>query len=240
MSSIGINIGTALKGGQGFSPFAVGRPIALLDAALGITLNGADVSNWADQSGEGNDVLQGTTADQPLWNSSDSDFNGNPSVEFDGVTEDLESAVFAGGDLIQPNTIIGVYKMADVVGTQVMWDSLTFPKRNAFNTVAAQAVLFAAANQNIHTEDTNPHILMALYNGASSDSWHDGTQSTPAGSVGANVSDGITLGADINGGTNAAVKFAYFLIYNKELTAAERNYIGRGFAARFGTTDGWS
>ncbi|RIK75376.1 MAG: hypothetical protein DCC68_21240 [Planctomycetota bacterium] len=52
------------------------------DAAKGITLNGSDVSAWADQSGAANHVAQATAALQPVYTASNPHFRGRPSVDF--------------------------------------------------------------------------------------------------------------------------------------------------------------
>ena len=67
------------------------------DAGQGITLNGGDVPDWANQGGgSGVSLKQTVAADQPLYNSSDTDFNNKPSVEFDGVSENLGTDAFTG------------------------------------------------------------------------------------------------------------------------------------------------
>ncbi|MEN7548261.1 T9SS type A sorting domain-containing protein [Rapidithrix thailandica] len=58
-----------------------------LKAGSGITLSGTAVSQWADQSGNGNDVAQGTASLQPVYQSSS--LNGNPLVYFDGSDDQL-------------------------------------------------------------------------------------------------------------------------------------------------------
>jgi len=58
-----------------------------LDAALGVTLNGSNVSSWADQSGYGYDASQGTADNQPLYVASG--VNGLPSIRFDGSNDYL-------------------------------------------------------------------------------------------------------------------------------------------------------
>lgn len=67
-------------------------------ADRGITLNGADVSGWADQSQTANNASQITAIDQPRYIASDTD--GLPSVEFDHTnTESMTYAhntVYAG------------------------------------------------------------------------------------------------------------------------------------------------
>ncbi len=55
-------------------------------ADLGITIaTGASV--WADQSGKGRDLIQGTAARQPGFNATDANFNGHPSLTFDDVDD---------------------------------------------------------------------------------------------------------------------------------------------------------
>lgn len=50
-------------------------------------LSASPVSTWSDQSGNGNDVTQGTGASQPTW--VDAQINGMPIVRFDGIDDIL-------------------------------------------------------------------------------------------------------------------------------------------------------
>jgi hypothetical protein len=95
MSSIDFNIGTSP-----FNPNAL-SPQVWLRSDLGITL-ATGVSVWADQSGNGNNVVQATTAKQPILSSS---FYGNiPAISWgipDGNAKKLISAnnfILANGD----------------------------------------------------------------------------------------------------------------------------------------------
>lgn len=101
---IGINIFppvTSGSGGSAINPGTVANLNLWLDASVGITLNGADVSAWADQSGSGNNATQGVAANQPAFSATG--LNGNPTIEFDGVDEFLQCngpvASFVGEDL---------------------------------------------------------------------------------------------------------------------------------------------
>lgn len=77
-----------------------GTPLLWLRADLGITLNVGNVSAWADQSGNGLDVSQGTAASQPLYVASWK--NGKPAITFDGVDDILRraTAFFTAGQAL--------------------------------------------------------------------------------------------------------------------------------------------
>ena len=63
--------GAAKMQGGSFSPLGISNLIAWYDAGLGITLNGSDVSQWDDLSGNSNNAVQATASNQPLFVSSD-------------------------------------------------------------------------------------------------------------------------------------------------------------------------
>ncbi len=73
----------------GFLPTDIANLVLWLDAsdASTITLNGADVSQWDDKSGQGNHATQSESTDQPLYNLAA--VNGLNVVEFDGVSETM-------------------------------------------------------------------------------------------------------------------------------------------------------
>ncbi len=53
-----------------------------LRADIGITLEGANVSAWADQSGVGNDFSQPSPANQPAYQATTPTLNGQASIDF--------------------------------------------------------------------------------------------------------------------------------------------------------------
>ena len=76
-----------------WTPAALGSSLALwLDAddVSTITLNGSNVSQWNDKSGNGRNVSQATAANQPTY--TPSGLNGRPAVVFDGVNDYLAAA----------------------------------------------------------------------------------------------------------------------------------------------------
>lgn len=59
---------------------------------MGITLNGGNVSSWADQSGLGNNFTQATALNQPLY--VPSNINNQPGLRFNGTTHKMVGPVF--------------------------------------------------------------------------------------------------------------------------------------------------
>ena len=66
--------------------------VLALDARMGLTLDGSNVSAWADQSDQDNHLSQGTASKQPT-KVIDSGYVG---VEFDGTDDRLENRAFSG------------------------------------------------------------------------------------------------------------------------------------------------
>jgi hypothetical protein len=85
--------GWGTAGAATFTPVALSGCVLWLRSDLGITLNGADVSAWADQSGTAVSLAQATASKQPLYNATDADFGGAPSVAFTSAdSHTLESS----------------------------------------------------------------------------------------------------------------------------------------------------
>ena len=93
---------------RAFSPSDIPNLALWLDAsdASTITLNGADVSQWDDKSGNGRNVTQGTPSSQPLYDLAAQ--NGKNVVNFNGSTEWLLGAAY--NFFAQPYTIFVVGK----------------------------------------------------------------------------------------------------------------------------------
>ncbi|MBZ0165791.1 MAG: hypothetical protein K8I00_03220, partial [Candidatus Omnitrophica bacterium] len=62
--------------------------------------DGDDIGCWQDQSVQGNDITEGTAAEQPdlVAIADDTDFNFNPSVNFDGGDQLTRATMLASGD----------------------------------------------------------------------------------------------------------------------------------------------
>jgi len=85
MTAIGMGMGlTYGMPNNGWNPLTVSGCLCYLTADAGITLNGSNVSQWSDQSGNGNHFTQPTAGKQPAFVTSG--INSKNSVKADGVT----------------------------------------------------------------------------------------------------------------------------------------------------------
>lgn len=89
-----------------------------LRADLGVTLNGSNVSTWADQSGNGNNVTQGTANKQPLYVASDANIRNKPVLDFDGVRHQLQGDYGAALTGAKNWSLIVVYQADTLTGTR--------------------------------------------------------------------------------------------------------------------------
>jgi hypothetical protein len=109
-----------------FTPASLTGLIAWFKADVGITLNGSQVSAWADQSGNGNNVTQPTTGNQPFFQATG--FNGKQTVYFSTATT---SVMASGGDAVA--LINGTPASCFMVGKPVAADCSSFGNAVGFN-----------------------------------------------------------------------------------------------------------
>lgn len=74
-----------LSGPSEFDYSSVGNLYADFDARHGITTE-TGVSSWVSQVDSNHDAVQAVTSKQPAYNAADADFNGRPSLGFNGST----------------------------------------------------------------------------------------------------------------------------------------------------------
>src|SRR6266404_4642034 len=83
---------------NGTAPNTVSGCVAWYRADRGITLNGSTVANWADSSAGASNthiLSQSTGAKQPAFTASDSAYNNQPTLTFDGSNDFMASPTWA-------------------------------------------------------------------------------------------------------------------------------------------------
>lgn len=86
---------TVVKGGTAGNYVPAQGQLLWLKADAGVTKDAANkVSVWADQSGNGNDLLQGTLERQPTW--TDNVLNGKPVLHFNGLGQNTSFLTIGG------------------------------------------------------------------------------------------------------------------------------------------------
>ncbi len=215
-----------------FDPSSVSGLIGWWKADAGITKDGGNlVSNWADQSGNSNDLAQGTGTNQPLW--VDNNRASKPTINFDGIDNFMKVTSFSGGALSQPYTVFLALKepSADNMGI-ITQDDANDPRFRTLATadydISNQAVLVGGT-----TDPSVWHYYTILWNGASSDLRRDAS-SVLSGNAGAGGTwNGITLGA-LSGGGYGDAQIGEVLIYNANISGGDRTNIETYLATRWG------
>lgn len=195
--------------GPTFLPSDISGLTAWFQYGVGITEAGSGVSVWADQSGNGNDFLQGTDANRPSK-------EADGSILFDGVDHFLRTAFFT---LNQPITAYFLFrKLASSLNQRffdggsagnysfLVWESLS--EDNRFST--DEGVNWISANPDIVIDEYT--VLTAIANGASS-FFRTNTSAAVSGNVGVVNPGGLTVGSNATGTENSNMQVKEVILY---------------------------
>lgn len=198
----------------GFLPSRVAGLVLWTRFNSGITVTGSGVSQWDDQSGNGNHLKQATDTNRPSK-------EADGSVLFDGVDNYLKADAFT---LVQPETIY-------VLGKQVTWTSNDkLFDGNASNSglvfqngttpdLQAFAGTISSASSDLTLD--NYGVVITIFNGASSVFQVD--NNTPiTGNFGAANMGGFTLAAQGSNLNFSNIQIKEVIIYNTAHDAATR------------------
>lgn len=189
------------------------------------------VAKWYDQSGNGNDAVQATAANQPQLVLAATP-NGKPALQGSGSQFLATSAIFGQS---QPLSLVASAKRTGSFTTTQNVMSLGFANGNfGFNSSANQAFIgFGVGTVAASEADSSFHALIGIANGASSSLNVDGAITT--GTAGSNGGGGnpLTLmggptATDLNGDLEMAMLFAVSLSASQQaaIVASERAYGG--------------
>lgn len=178
-----------------FSPAKLSNLIVWYDATtiIGVA-GGAALSSWPDRSGNGRPALQATSNNQPFYEAAGSGIGANPAVLFGHSVANARMAtnVAAGLNQSQPFSVAAIIK-PDVTTSLGVCGLLAggvsgFILGSGINI--SSTIWEAAAGSGLDivggTPDTSAHLLIGIYNGASSLLVLDGAV-IASGNVGPNV-----------------------------------------------------
>ena len=222
-----------------FFPHLISDCVLWVHGAAGITLNGTDVSAWADQSGAGNDLSQGTADRQPGFTASVAALNGQPAVQFTEADGNMIGT--AEIDYDQPLQFFIVCKRdSDTdAGNIILGGAGASEPSFEHDGTDEQVVMGKAVVTAANTDTTNWQIRDYFLDGASATTtiWKNGTVTHGPGGTGQKDFTYLCLG-DYN--TNAAANdyfdgaIAEVIIYDRELTAIERKQVESYLGDKYG------
>lgn len=192
--------------------------------------DGAAVSAWADQSGNGYDPVQSTGTKQPTYVANWQ--NGKPAINFDGSNDNLVKAF--GTTYSQPNTVFAVVEvMASPVAAALPWiDGVNSTQRhwmgNAGHISGKPLSMWAGtafigpdafADEPDGAYPLLPSVYSAHYNGSSSRMSRESRRVT--GNPGTQAWSGITIGSRWDNANFFNVRVAEIIAYNSDLSEAD-------------------
>ena len=199
---LALSLSTIKHMGAGWEPSDEARLNAWYKYNTGITLNGSDVSSWADQSSNGFDMNQATATEQPAFVSGYLNFNS-------GDTNNLQTS---GQISLTGEFTIGIKFYPDAFNNTVIADNTT---SNEFFKLTNSSRLAV----NIDGSTKNAANLMTLY--------HNGVAQSATQTLGG-TSDIDAIGVrktDVNPYSGRIYEIQIFALSSADLTANVNNYL---------------
>jgi hypothetical protein len=253
---IGIHSGVPGSGGRRrrFLPTQLAGLSAWFRADKGVTLNGATVSAWADQSGNGRHFTQGTSGNQPTFAAAA--LGGQPALTFDGTSDSLSTAatLFSTPSSGMKITIFVVASIPSLATGAVILELST--NTNAVNygwllSYGSGKVAFARldtlgwSNEEVATTAGTPHVLMGTLDKTLSaleariwiDNSNTGTQTLDTdGATPMTTAQPLFLGARAGTSSFGAMSVAEVILVGDVLSTRDQNSVARYLGARYGIT----
>jgi hypothetical protein len=181
---------------------------------------GVALASWDNAFGTYPAAVQATAGFRPTPTAAA--INSLTAVRFDGSDDRL--TVTFPSDLVQPFALVLVCAAVTQDATRFLVDGIDAGKRAGLFVTAANGVsYFAGGSVPAVVDLTARHLVVAVFNGASSALYVDSmTVAVASGSGGAGTLAGVTIGANFAGGQPAALDLGLLGIYDAALDAAAR------------------
>lgn len=213
-----------------WTPAMLNKLLGWYKSDAGVTESGGLVSDWNDQSGNANHLIQATGANKPLLTAGE--LNGFPAIVFDGVDDKMKTTFIK----TQPVTVFIVYKKNDAVKGYVT-DGGADLTANIIHDTAGEISLYAGTGSFPDTvvlpEDAYS-LLIATFNDAGSKvQRHNGTTTT--GTAGSSSPDGFTIGGKSTTATEFAnISVMEIILSDSNSTDEDRKEVRGYVRARYG------
>ena len=203
-------------------------PAAWFRAGVGQTVTGSGVSTWADQSGNGRDLLQGTDSARPA-------LQADGSVLFNGSSHYLKCNTFT---LNQPTTVLLAVKQISYTAGDTLCDGNSVGTMRVIQGNGSSGDLYA--RQSVTLQGGNLPIgtlgvVSYVANGANS-SIGINLAASATGDTGVANAGGFTLGANATPGGYFNGQFYEALVLPIAPSTAQLDRLVAGLMARHGLT----
>lgn len=213
---------------------------AYTDAGTTLATNGQTVQQWNDRSGNGNHFSQGTAGSRPTYVTNVQ--NGKPAIRFAADFMTNSSIVGTTG-----RTIFAVIKGTDATGNNLRFFSTNHTSGCVFGNTTSYGYYAKADTtvQAIGGTITNTASITIVYGPVTTEAriYLDGTDVSglfdPFGSTtDGYLATGFTLAAESNSVTtsNKNCDIYEIIVYNRNVTTAERNTVHAYLASKWGIT----
>ena len=203
--------------------------LAWYRADMGVSLNGSNVTSWADSSGYGYPAaIQSNTSYQPTLISSDSSYNNNASIN-------LSNGTYLQSSSNIPNTISQPFTWFIVGQTNNNYSGSIFVDINvAFLEVANQWQLYAGTSPLSGSVTANlPYIFCCVFNNGSSQLYVNSKNITYTQSIGPNSMSGPIYFSSYNPPQQLGGKLTEFIAYNGILSSSNITLILNYLSSRY-------
>jgi hypothetical protein len=169
--------------------------------------------------------------------------NGQPVIRFDGTNDFLDTGAWT--DLSQPNTVVIVAKSAaasPALLTVNLFDSgvSTAAKRNVLYVLSGGTdnwYLYSGTGpfgfDTTRVADASWHQHLCLFSGAASSHWLDGGTAA-TGNAGALAMGSLCVGTFSGAGAFFAADISEIVVYDANLSDADKNQVGQYLGTRYG------
>jgi hypothetical protein len=214
-----------------FTPLSLTSLKGWYKSDVGVTIV-TGVSQWDDQSGNTNHLVQATGGSQPTVTAAA--VNGLPALLFDGVDDNLSKSY---GTLAQPLTVFLVVRQETWTSARTIVDgkaaagTMMVLQTGVSPALSLNAGASVANNTNLALASFG--LVTAIFNGASSVLQIQNTAET-TGDPGAGTPNGLTIGSRANATQFANVSVAEAIVMAASATATERTNMKAYVLARYG------